>query len=308
MKQKKGIYIENLKKKLFLRKILYIVLVIIFLSATIFSTVLLNSFFKDNKKIALQAWKDADYNRVYSIASEALVKQPLSTFWHSLLGYSSYQLATAQTNSAQTSDYVDTSIGSLRIALLKASNSELPRLHYILGKAYFLKGEYYSDLTIKHLNLAQELGYTGNDLYEYLGLSYTQIKDYSKSIEVLTQSLGDYPSDLLLLSIAKNYSFLQDIPNSNAYFIRCIEQTKDVYIKNQARLLLSENYIALNNWELAQKTIEQVLHEEEQNAQAHYLLGVVYAGLEDSIKSRAEWRKALRIDPSHTASRDKLSL
>jgi Tfp pilus assembly protein PilF len=42
-----------------------------------------------------------------------------------------------------------------------------------------------------------------------------------------------------------------------------------------------------------------VLARDPNSAEAHFYLGEIYAGLNDKVKARAEWRKTLLIDPSH---------
>lgn len=305
---KRAVYIESLKKKIAIRRILAVLLVIIGLAALAITTIFITKIIHTDNSRALSLWRDSDYQAVYVISIENLEKSPLSPFWLTMKGFSAYQLASAQVTAQETETYIDEAVYALRQALLERKRDDDPRVHYVLGKAYFLKGEYYADLCINHLEKARLMGYEPLDLAEFLGLSYSRIGDHQKSIESFTRALGDYPSDLLLLALAKSYSALEDTMNSSAYLLRCIDQTKDIDIKNQARIHLGINYIKEREWTAAQEVLDAVLADDEQNAEAHYNLGEVFQGLGDSVKARSEWRKALRIDPSHAASRERLKL
>jgi predicted ATP-dependent Lon-type protease len=64
---------------------------------------------------------------------------------------------------------VDEAIISLRKAL--ASGGQMPKaqVEYVLGKAYFDKGDSYFDEAVKYLELSIAAGYLAADSREYLG-------------------------------------------------------------------------------------------------------------------------------------------
>lgn len=306
-RSKRAVYIESLKKKIAIRRILSVLLVILAIAALGISVALTGKISHTDNSRALSLWRDSDYQSVYTLALKNLEKAPLSGFWLTMKGFSAFQLASAQVTAEETETFIDQAIFALRKALLDDKLND-PRVYYVLGKAYFLKGEFYADVSINYLEKARQMGYEPLDLAEFLGLSYSRTGDYQKSIEAFTRALGDYPSDLLLLALARNYTALDDTMNSSAYLLRCIDQTKDVDIKNQARIQLGVNYIKDGEWAAAQVVFSAVLSDDEQNAVAHYHMGEVFQGLGDSVKARSEWRKALRIDPSHAPSRERLKL
>ncbi|MDR0497949.1 MAG: tetratricopeptide repeat protein [Treponema sp.] len=51
----------------------------------------------------------------------------------------------------------------------------------------------------------------------------------------------------------------------------------------------------------------KVLEENHENADAHYQLGELYAMEGDTTRARAEWRRALRLDPTHGPARGRLN-
>jgi len=58
----------------------------------------------------------------------------------------------------------------------------------------------------------------------------------------------------------------------------------------------------------AKAEFDTILEKDPNSADAHYGLGVIYETQGDLIRSRAEWRKAIRLDPVHPGARAKLNL
>jgi tetratricopeptide (TPR) repeat protein len=162
-----------------------------------------------------------------------------------------------------------------------------------------------------------------------LGLAYAAIHDYRSSVEAFSLALsadseaaaeedgagpilsGKAPSDLLLLAIAQSYMALEDQASADmakAYLVRCVETTRDSQIKIKARLLLGLLFRKSGAVSQAEEQYLKLLEESGENAEGHFQLGELYAAGGDSIKARAEWRRAVRIDPAHRAARQRLNM
>ena len=59
--------------------------------------------------------------------------------------------------------------------------------------------------------------------------------------------------------------------------------------------------------EAAEKEFRSILQKNENSADAHYGLGVLYEKQGDSAKARAQWRRVLRIQPNHEGALKKMS-
>ena len=130
-------------------------------------------------KLASQ-WSEYDYAGVYETACDLTEKKFLNNTVYTYRGYAAYYLGVSETDPALAQEYINDSISSLRIALLKAKEKTIPQIKYMLGKAYFYKNiicsyHYYADLVVKYLEDAKALGYKADDIPEYLGISYGQI-------------------------------------------------------------------------------------------------------------------------------------
>ena len=208
-------------------------------------------------------------------------------------------------------EYLDECINNLRLALYNANKSLVPQIQYMLGKAYFYKNTistyYYADLAIKYLNLAKENNYVADDIPEYLGLSYASLGMTMESISAFTEALLVRESDTLLLSIAEQYFKANQYNAAEQYLFRVITNSENDEIIIKSKILLGNIYIAKDDYENALKIFNEIITENDNNADAHYGIGLVYEKQNNLVKARAEWRKTLKIQVNHQGAIKKLS-
>jgi tetratricopeptide (TPR) repeat protein len=116
------------------------------------------------------------------------------------------------------------------------------------------------------------------------------------------------PADLLLLSIARSYIALGEQDTAKAYLVRCAETSRDSASVITARLLLGGIFMETGGTAEAEGQYLAVLEMDEENAEAHYQLGELYLSGGDPTRARAEWRRAVRIDPTHGPARKRLNM
>lgn len=246
-------------------------------------------------------WSEYDYAGVYETASTLLEKKILNNTVHTYRGYAAYYLGVSETDSTLAQEYINDSISSLRIALLTAKERTVPQITYMLGKAYFYKNiicsyHYYADLAVKYLEKAKELGYKADDIPEYLGISYGQLGMSFESIARFSEALLIRESDSLLLSIAEQYYKAGQFSASKQYLFQVTSQAQDDNLLLKAQTLLAKIYLDEENYDEAKKLFDLILEKNENSADAHYGLGVVYEKKGDLVRARSEWRKTLKID------------
>jgi tetratricopeptide (TPR) repeat protein len=254
------------------------------------------------KKDLLAYWENGAYEEALAKSREGLDRKPMDSFFLTINGFAAYQMAVVQINNAGSLAYIDECIWSLRRALLGKDTDRDGRIRYVLGKAYYVKGSDYADLAVKYLEEAKAVSFNAGDLDEYLGLSYTALKDYRKSVEALTASLDpsdESNSDLLLMYIAQSYMGLEDWDSARAYLTRCVERSKDTDIVLKANLLRGQVLRNSGNIEEAVAVLESVLESGGENAEVSFELGEIYASQGDTTRARAAWRRAYRADPNY---------
>ncbi|GHT64208.1 hypothetical protein FACS1894110_03430 [Spirochaetia bacterium] len=267
----------------------------------------------NDRQNLLRLWEEGAYEEVFKLSKTALAERPMDYFLLTIHGFSAYQIGIAQINNFDTLIYIDECIWSLRKALLSKNSSVNGRVYYVLGKAYYYKGADYADLAVKYLEQALDASFVAEDTPEFLGLSYAAIHDYRNSVAAFTQALDPAgyeagPSDILFLAIARSYIALGDQDLAKAYLLRCIEISRDSQRVTAARLLLAEILRKEGHFEEAEAQYMLILNESGENAEVHYQLGELYAAQGDTTRARAEWRRAVRIDPAHKGARERLGM
>ena len=269
----------------------------------------------NERRHILQAWESGAYDAAYFLSTEALASKPMDYFLLTISGFSAFQLGISQLNNTDTLHYIDQCILNLRKAIQLKEAATDGRLFYVLGKAYYYKGEEYIDLTIAYLEKARELLYEAPDIPEYLGLAYAASGDFRSSVEAFTLALNPafvrtsvQPSDLLLLSIARSYFELGEMETARAYLLHCLEISKDSKTIITARFLLAEIYINTGNDDDAEKQYKFVLDDTGYNGEAYYQLGEIYARRGNTVGARAQWRSITASDPLYQKAQARLRL
>jgi tetratricopeptide (TPR) repeat protein len=271
-------------------------------------------------KELLALWEAGAYTEAFEFSRRELDSKPLDHLALMVNGFSAYQLGIAQINNSDTLRFIDQCIWSLRKALLAGGASNRGELCYVLGKAYYHKGPAFADLAVSFLEQARALSFQAGDISEFLGLSYANIRDYRSSVAAFAQALEPRDEraspDLLLISIARSYMALGDIDGeapsgeylsmAKIYLIRCIETSRDVNIITAGRILHGEILAKEGRPGEAEEQYRLVLAETGGNAEAYYRLGELYADRGEAARARAEWRRALQVDPAHRKARQRL--
>jgi tetratricopeptide (TPR) repeat protein len=179
-------------------------------------------------------------------------------------------------------------------------------IDYVLGKAYYQKGRFYSDLSVRYMSFSLDKNFEGDDSYEYLGLAYNNIGEYDKSITYLLKASEENPSDLLYLVLAQTYYQTGDTAAAEEYLDRSINKSSDAGLTQTARALLGDIYMRRGEYLKAEAQYLKIIEQNPQNADSHFYLGEIYYNLGDPIKARASWRRAIWIDPNHFGAKTRL--
>ncbi|OJF77743.1 MAG: hypothetical protein BKP49_01850 [Treponema sp. CETP13] len=256
-------------------------------------------------------WEQQDYQQVYDLSQIILESDPFKTFALTYQGYATFYLAISQTDSIKAQNLIEVSINSLRIARYRANRNVVPQINYMLGKAYYHKNSicaysYYADLVVKYLNLALQQGYTSNDIYEYLGLSYAALNMTSESISAFTEALQYNDSDVLLMAIAEQYHLNGQNASAKQYLYRIKKTSTDDSLVLKCSNLLGLIYINEDKLEEATDEFNSMLEINPNYADAHYGLGLVYEKQGDMVKARSEWRLTLFSAINHAGALEKM--
>lgn len=305
---------QKQKGRLILKLIVFIGIVLGLSVISIISYKLIQKYIHNSDSVPAlyDNWEKRDYQAVYDIANNILEKKPLHNTARTLKAYSSFYIAVAQTENNDTQKYLDESINNLRIALQNAKKETRGQIEYMLGKAYHFKDKYssynfYSDLCIKYLRMAQNDLYHEDDISECLGLSYAALGDSANSIPALTEALLVRETDVLLLEIAEQYYNTGAGNAAKQYLMRVNAISENEDVVTRSRIVLGNILIDEQKYDEAKKEFESILEKNENSADAHYGLGVIYEKQNDLVKARSEWRKCLRIQVNHPGAKQKMA-
>lgn len=278
-----------------------VVTVVSFLSIFLYRVIKTNIQKKPTVTRLQIEWSEKDYSGVYNTSDKLLEKNPLNNTALTYHGYSAFYIGVSETDPTIAQSYIDESIRSLRLALMSAKEKTAPQIKYMLGKAYFYKNiiccyHYYADLVVKYLEEAIAEGYSSDDIPELLGLSYGQLGMPYDSIKSFSDALLIRESDFLLFNIAKEYYAQGQISAAKQYLYQVTSKACDDALLLKSQNLLAKIYMEEDKIDEARELYEQILDKDQNSAEAHYGLGLVYELSGDAVKARAEYRKCLKID------------
>jgi len=304
-------YKAGVKRKQVFQNVMLAVIVLIFISLLPLLYLRLRERGGNERRELQTLFESGAFERAFSQSREMLQERPLDFFLLTINGFSAYQIAISQINSFDTISYINNGIWSLRTAMLLREGAADGRIFYVLGKAYYHKGPAYADLAVKYLGKARAAGFMAADIPEYLGLAYAALRDFRSSVDAFSLALageGGGPSDVLYLSIARSYLGLNEFESAKAKLERSLEISRDSRTRTTARLLLGDILYQTGDISGAEMEFLKIIEENGENAEAHYQLGVLYASMGDITRARAEWRRALRVDPAHRSARSRLMI
>jgi tetratricopeptide (TPR) repeat protein len=221
-------------------------------------------------------------------------------------GFASFYEGILRVNYEERLPFIDDSIFHLRKAILFDEKKMRPQIYYVLGRAYYHKGRYYCDQSIKYLEKAVAENYIGKDTWEYLALNYVELGNKKKSVECFEKAAEINPSDILFSMLAQIYMDLQSFNLAEEYLLKSNNKTDNPVIKEKNFFLLGQFYENKKDFTKAMECYQNIISNNSRSADAYYRLGLLYELAGDKIKARAEWRKALRVNPQHYSTKLKL--
>jgi tetratricopeptide (TPR) repeat protein len=256
-------------------------------------------------------FKSGDAVNAYESAVGVLENSPMDFAALIVRGFSAFEIALGQINTVDQLKYIDDCIFSLRKALLTKDGKNDGRVFYVLGKAYYYRGDSYADECVTYLEKAEEANFSADDIPEYLGLSYAALGDYEKSVDAFLRALkntegGDKLNDDIYIALSRSYVRQKNYSQAESYLSKCLSQTRDIESVINARLLLGEILEARNEWARAETEYKAILKEGGETARVHHRLGELYYLQGNVAGARFEWRTALRLDSSYLPAMERL--
>jgi tetratricopeptide (TPR) repeat protein len=238
------------------------------------------------------------YAEVLNWSAEILADKPLDSEALLFRGIAHFYLALAEADRLDPVPRLDQAIIALRRARLDSELRYRDEAAYLLGKAYYHKGPYYYDLAIRFLTESLEHGYEGSDTHEYLGMALVRSGAPESGVEHFHAALQRRPSGLLYLSVGQLLERLGRYQEAERHF-QAAAGAGDETLEIRARFMLGALLLQGDRYAEAGEQYQRILDLAPGSADAHLFLGDAYAGLDNVVGARAEWRRARNIDQQH---------
>ena len=250
----------------------------------------------------VQLLNAGQYADVADRSSARLSSNPLDGDALVLGGIAHFYLAVSEVAAEERDRQLNQAIVLLRRARLEEELPHAPLTAYVLGSAYFQKGRYYDDLSVKYLLESLEKGYEGADTHEYLGMAYERLEQVSDALHHFELAIDKRPTDLLYLSVGQIHRGLDRFGAAAGALEQAVALSAQRSTELQARFMLGNVYLALERFDEAAGEFSHILELDPGAAgaaDAHVFLGDAQQGMGDPVAARAEWRRARNIDPEH---------
>lgn len=264
------------------------------------------------KSSVLKAWRDRNYDQVLKLCEASIQIAPMDSFYLSFAGLSSFYRGSELPDGEERAAMMDQSVALIRKAFVVADrgrSAELPRaqLEYVLGKAYYDKGPAFWDECAKWIEASIQDHFVADDSWEFLAVAWDGLGDKARSLRYFEAALQRKRSDLLLIAAGKAYAAAGQDSRAESLLLEALAKSGDALAREKCRFLLMAIYDARNEPQKAQEQLDMVIAENPQSAEAHYRLGLLLQKQGDNVAARAQWRRAVAIDPMHIEARQKLA-
>lgn len=256
----------------------------------------------------LDLWIAKDYSATSIACDISLEIAPLNSFYLIFKGFSAFYLGLSESDGEKRIVRMDESVFSLRKALIDENAPLRSEATYVLGKAYYHKGQNYYNEVIVYLEESLALGYSQPDTWEYLALAAHGAGMTEQSIGYFDKAIHHKPgSPELILAAAAANAVAGNNARAESLALEALVSTTDEYLAERCSFLLGDLYRASGRNEEALARYEAIKVKNPQSADAWYYEGLIFLQSGDPIRARAAWRKAISIDPMHASARLKLS-
>jgi len=257
-------------------------------------------------EIILDLWESQRYMDLIRFCDSLLEQNPASVDALIFRGFASFYEGISRVNYEERLSFISDSIFFLRRALVFNNNRMRPQINYVLGRAYYHKGKYYLDLSIKYLEKTIADQFIRKDTFEFLALAYAELGKKEKSVYFFELAAEKNPSDILFSLLAQVYIAIGSYDLAEDYLIRSNNKTANQSIEERNLFLLGRIYESRNDFERARECYLRIIQINPRSADAYYRLGLLYEIAGNRVRARAEWRNALRADPQHYGARLRL--
>lgn len=264
--------------------------------------------FAETKNIedALSLWNEQEYDKVIEVTSEQLQEYPMDDTALSLRGFAQFYLAVQMVETERKQLLLTGSVRDLRRALLLQEPILEAEVYYVLGKAYFTMGSYFYDEAIDALTKAKELGLDQLDMLEYMAIASEDLGRDDDAIAYYEAAIDRDNEAIHKISLADLLIKLGRFSYADRLLVEAIASNPDNTLLQQAYMSRGKLFREQRKFQESIAAYEALLAINSSSAEAHFGLGETWLAAGENERARFEWREAIRLDPNHIESLQRL--
>lgn len=255
---------------------------------------------------AVELWQQGLYAKTEAVTTDTLSRYPMDDVSLTLRGFSRFYLAMEQVDPELTQEYLVNAVRDLRRVLLLSSPQLEPQVRYVLGKAFFHRGAFYIPAAIREMEIAHDRGIDQLDLLEYLALAHRELGNVDRAIAYFQMAINRDGEEIHRLSLADLLIIQGQYQSADDLLQGVISQTSDLILQQHGMLSRGKMLRAMGDHDRSLEEFDAVLEINESSAEAHFQRGETYLAMDRTDRARFEWREALRLNPNHIESFQRL--
>ncbi|TVR69787.1 MAG: tetratricopeptide repeat protein [Spirochaetaceae bacterium] len=255
---------------------------------------------------AIELWGSGDYAAVVTVTSRQLEEYPLEETPLALRGFASFYLAMESVDSEEKQTLLIRAVQDLRRVLLLQDPAMETQVRYVLGKAYFHRGSFYYDSAVRELEAARRRGMETLDMLEYLALAHTELRERERAIEYFRAAIRLGDEDVHRVRLADLLIEEGRYEEADALLEAVLGTSGDTLLKQHSLLSLGVSLRKRLRYDDALTRFEELLEVNPSSAEARHQVGETYLEMGENDRARFEWREALRLNPNHIESFQRL--
>jgi tetratricopeptide (TPR) repeat protein len=251
-------------------------------------------------------WNSGDYDELIRVSTERLQEYPVDETALSLRGFGRFYRAMQEVKEEKKQDLLIGAVQDMHRVLLLDKLNLRREVHYVLGKAFFHRGHFYYDSAIYHLTVAQSEGLLQLDMLEYLALAFESLGKYEDAVVYYRKAIDFATETVHKVSLADLLIEMGQYQEADELLDDARRHTTDVSVIRHALLSAGRSFQKQGRWNEAISAYEELIKLNPASADAHFGMGETYAAMGDSNLARFEWREAVRLNPNHIESLQRL--
>lgn len=256
---------------------------------------------------AVAAWNDGRIDEVLATTDRILEIRPLEPRALALRGFAQFQAALDVSDGERRDEMLVEATVALRRVLLADPDARLrAEVDYTLGRVYYHRGAYFFPAAIVHLTDAETHFGDRIDRLEYVALAQQGVGDVAGAEETMRDVLSRTNDPVHGLVLGEMLVETAQFREAADVLSRVVDSGVEGSVRRDALLAFGWAQHGLGTFGAARETLELLIAEAPGFADARFALGEVFLALDEPERARFEWREAVRLDPNHIESLQRL--